>query len=68
MRHPSNVEVASRASAVVLGVRYFYSSTGEGHWIKSKNDDGDIITLAPRCREWVSAYDFILREARGARR
>jgi hypothetical protein len=27
------------------GVRYFYSSTGEGHWIKSKNDDGDIITL-----------------------
>jgi hypothetical protein len=22
-----------------------YSSTGEGHWIKSKNDDGDIITL-----------------------
>jgi pimeloyl-ACP methyl ester carboxylesterase len=23
---------------------------------------------APRCREWVSAYDFILREARGARR
>jgi hypothetical protein len=22
---------------------------------------------APRCREWVSAYDFILREARGAR-
>ncbi|HET6841991.1 MAG TPA: hypothetical protein VFK06_09935, partial [Candidatus Angelobacter sp.] len=24
--------------------------------------------LAPRCREWVSAYDFILREARGARR
>ena len=23
---------------------------------------------APRCREWVSAYDFILREARSARR
>ncbi len=23
--------------------------------------------LALRCREWVSAYDFILREARGAR-
>jgi hypothetical protein len=22
---------------------------------------------APRCREWVSAYNFILREARGAR-
>ena len=22
---------------------------------------------APRCREWVSAYDFILREGRGAR-
>jgi hypothetical protein len=23
--------------------------------------------LGSRCREWVSAYDFILREARGAR-
>ena len=23
--------------------------------------------LAPRCRKWVSAYDFILREARWAR-
>jgi hypothetical protein len=25
------------------------------------------IKTAPRCCEWVSAYDFILREARGAR-
>ena len=29
---------------------------------------GRVKKLGSRCREWVSAYDFILREARGARR
>ena len=24
-------------------------------------------SMAPRCREWVGANDFVLRDARGAR-
>ena len=35
---------------------------------EAKAYEDRIKKVASRCREWVSAYDFILREGRGARR